>query len=356
MNSLATWLSRIETRLVPGFVDTAGLERLRDVCGQVPQAVARGLGLETPLGENTRRMDLHVPVPLPGADVQGGARERTARWLQQAAGAGLLPPGVTALLPGSGTDEAQAHALPAEVWFSFDLPPDAKGLAWPSVFFSLGRQEERAEAARTLAAGLDLLEHILTRPLSQGLRDAFFQLQACAAPGSRLLLGAMPGREPAAFKVCLAETTSAQCAQTLQRFSVSMDVSLAQEVLARHVALFDRVDLSLDLLEGPSPLTDRLGLEGYPPETAPSGQRQRWRAVVERLVAEGLCGRDKGRALLAFVGAGVEPGQGLLARAAGDALGTSLLVFRKLDHVKFVVRPRSQVTAKAYGIAVFTPR
>jgi hypothetical protein len=159
----------------------------------------------------------------------------------------------------------------------------------------------------------------------------------------------MLARERQGFRVHVSQLPPDSVAEYLGQIRWPGDVPDVQRVARDLSDLVDRVVVCLDADDDIRP---QLGLECF--FNRRHGLDRRWPAVLDYLVARGLCAPSKRHALLTWPGV-IEPVPGLTPWPDG-LIAESLLqpadcfgVFdRRLSHVKISCAPERQVSAKAY--------
>lgn len=233
------------------------------------------------------------------------------------------------------------HGGVAELFLEYDLAAAADHLLTPSVFFAL----DAGEAAVADTALRLLLDDPRPAALDEQLARCF---AACPPPAHVAYMGAMLGRSTDALRVNLKGVALCDLAPFLRE--VGWPGSLP--AIERWAAwAYDRVDRVTVCLDVGSEVYPRIGLEcglDMPPAGEP-----RWGALLDELVAAGLCATDHAGAFLAVPGVLrppetqiAWPGPWIAATLCGppDSFSTAE---RRLSHVKITLL-HEHVTTKGY--------
>jgi hypothetical protein len=351
------YLGPVAASVSPTLISASSFSDISSVARVLPGTLAYNtFGFECRLGEETPRADFLVHA--------------RASWGRDSL-AGLNP---TRSLPGYLMDNpvwqrVQAFgacwADPASplygaldnVWLEFDVDGPADDVPLPSVFFGLpanglegddferaleGTRETTVNALRLLS-GTELSPRVL-----ETLTGCFRDL---SPPGHIFQVGLMMSRGAGAVRLCIQMSSLERAVEYLAEVGWPGSLTDLRGVLGPVARIVDRVSLDIDADETVHP---KVGLECYFDDNRQPRTEPRWRALLDYLVAHGLCTPEKREALLTYPGYSDEerttvPWPGGPQRASRLLGGRALSTFvRSLHHVKISHRPGEKPVAKAY--------
>jgi Prenyltransferase and squalene oxidase repeat len=243
------------------------------------------------------------------------------------------------------------HGPVSEVWLELDAPGPRDGSplsladASPSVFALL----DGGGAAGEEAAG-EFLRAVLGEDGAAAHTSAVARCaRACPAPAGITHAGAMLGRPFAAIRLHVSRVPLGGLEGLLAGVGWEPQPGPALSAAALLLDYGDSVIVCLDILAG---RVVRVGLECFFDQK--HGLDRRWPALLERLVASGLCSRAKAQALLRWPGTLTpldSPGpwpDDLIVASLSRPEESFGVIDRRLSHVKLTVTPGLPLAAKAY--------
>jgi len=231
------------------------------------------------------------------------------------------------------------HRVVRGMWLEFDetskpvVPP-------PNLFFTVEPDLLTPDDVRVLLA---MLSGRTPTPSTLSAIDNVLGLRPREARLNQL--GVMLARRSDAIRFVISDMRGGQCVPWLERAGWRDSGERFTSVIRSLAPLGDRLQLGFDVGDAIGP---RVAVEcsfGTQLPTAP-----RWRALVEHLVAVGLCTQSKADAMLAWPGSSEEPVRAgdlpdKVRRLAPD-VATSLF-FREISHIK-ITCDRDVADAKVY--------
>jgi lantibiotic modifying enzyme len=331
------------------LISRAAMDDIKSRTARHLPAEMTGLyGFECRLGE-----------PAPAADFLVCVGPDTEQWaaLQQCA-VGMTAPAwqrLATLLESGAPMATEIHNM----WLEFDLVagPEADGdaLPPPSVFFGTdaltamptGDAGDLPPQATWLAEAIGTLRG--DAPAATQRRTVAQCLAALPASGRLFQIGMMLSRPEPFLRLCVRDLGTAEIAPYLAAIDWPGARAPLAALLQRLSPLVDHIRLDLDVTDGVLP---PLGLECY--ITQPARTAERFHALVQALVEDGLCRPEKAQGLMAWFGitherrhAAIWPPSLLRLKAALEREEAS--VFRRwIHHVKITLDGKGGVSAKAY--------
>jgi hypothetical protein len=256
--------------------------------------------------------------------------------------------------------DSPLHGVLDNVWLEFDVDGSTEGIPLPGVFFGLPSngaegleskvfEQAREENLETTAKALRLLSGTGLLPRVLDTMTGCFR--ALSPPEYVFQVGLMLSRGAEAVRLCIVTGTLERAVEYLDLVGWPGSGAALLDVLGPVARMVDRVCLAIDAGETVHP---KVGLECYfdgnqQPKTEP-----RWLALLDHLVANGLCIPEKRDALLAYPGYADENTSTVswpeAPRKASRLLGGRSLstLIRTLHHVKISYQPDQPPEAKAY--------
>ena len=323
----------------PGLLDAAGWERLLECAQPLPRSVIDlNFGFEFHLGGPEASADLFVIVApetdlpqyyiregeragpgSPAAAFAAGLREQAEKsesFLARSVSATILEYDVVGLPPCRRRPPPGIFLVPSE-----PAPAGAKH----------GRNAHR-DPAGLLAALARIVGWKCEQALLPRLESVF---AALPETGYVFQAGALPGRSPQAFRICLKGFGKDELPRLLERLEWPGRLDAAADALARVDDLVAWTAVSIDVTaRGVGP---RLGLELYRSSLWSAVDRAGWRPFIARLEENGWCLPAKAEGLRDLPGT---------ERLIGG--GEIYFVRKGINHVKVTVEEGAPVAAKAY--------
>jgi hypothetical protein len=345
-DALDAYLRVAAPHLSPQLISPEALADLQQIARQLPPASASGF--ECRLGQPEALADLGVRFLA-----TDGSRAVLA-------GRGD-PPGEFALSRfthpvwerlrhfGARWDEPGSRLAEeiGDIFLEFDVEGTPEQVPIPSFFIEYERR-----APRRLEVMEEALALLWGEPLAPAVRRRVVACREALPPGGQVsAVGAMFSRRFEGVRLCLHGLTRDTLPGYLERVGWPGTPAEWEPLLAAVAPRVERLALSLDVGGTVQP---RLGVECHLAESLQEADTARWAAVLEVLVARGLCLPAKQRALLDWVGhTHLRSRPEALPdhlRALSMGLGPRALpVFlRRINHVKLVFQPGRPPEAKAY--------
>lgn len=331
--------------LPEALVSPSNLEPILAIARAFPSALTDSFGFECPLAEPEARADFSfcATVADGGRDVLAGSVPGNAL------SAALLAHPVWRRVRGFAErwadPDTRLHDRTDNVWFEFDVETPAPTLPVPSVFFG-------STVIRPLIDVSWVMEEAFASLFGQAPDAALarrFRTSVAALPLSAAVfqVGAMLARSSDAIRICVSNLGAEEKLRYLAAVGWPGSLNEARSVVTNAHRLAGSVALDLDL---GSSVGSKIGLECAFQRDAASQARAG--AMVERLVALGLCSPEKGSGLLACTSpdhAGTEPeAHAQRERSRLTARHATGGFARWVSHVKLVYQPGAPLAAKAY--------
>ncbi|PTL80821.1 hypothetical protein [Vitiosangium sp. GDMCC 1.1324] len=234
-----------------------------------------------------------------------------------------------------------------DVFLEFDVEGAPAPVPIPSFFIEYERK-----AWRRLEALEESLALLWGEPLAPAVRDRVVDCLAALPPeGQVSAVGAMFSRRFDGVRLCLQGLGPGTMPGYLARIGWPGDLAELEALLAPVADRVERMALSLDVGAAVLP---KVGVECHLAESLHEADTARWTALLDALVAQGLCLPAKREALVGWLGhthlrshPEVLPGN---LRALSTSLAPRALpVFlRRINHLKLVLQPGQPPEAKAY--------
>ena len=326
--SLDDYLQVVMPHLPAALVAPEGLQPIRRIARALP-AVSL-FGFESRLATPAATADFLIGLTASsgsGALFAGRTSDddRVSRLLTQP---GWAP--FRALAAEWTNPASPLYADGGNVWLEFDVASGGDALAVPNVFFG----SKAPGAARAVAAtGLHCL---LGRPPAAGVAQRLAGCFDALPPLAHIFqIGVMLARQVEDVRVCVVPLRWEEIAPYLERIGWPGPRDEVVDMLAPFCHRAARLALDVDVGEDVGP---KIGLECcYLDECQNPQLDPRWPALLEQLVAEGLCTVDKRDALLGWPG----------LQRTSRFLWPSVFL-RRLNHLKLVYAPGRPLEAKAY--------
>jgi hypothetical protein len=329
--SLARTLNVATPHLPADLVPPAARDRLVAVCERLPATLTRRMYLECRLAGDGGRVDLIVRVDRHAAGILAGrdagldpALRETPPWrrLSEVARCWIGEPRLWEAVAG--------------LWLEFDLPECGSfgGLQRPRAFV----EPERAWLAAAPEAELAPPVLALLRPLVPQAPEAAWSAVARALRRWRAgvpYLGADPGSTHFPLRLCLATRARSRLVENLRDLGWP-EADRLDAALPASLPLAAPTLTHVDLGDRPGPT---LGVEATLARRPQLSGRIAEGALLDELVARGLCSPGRRRALEAW------PGHSITSLA--HEIWTSL-VTRRVNNVKLLVTAGGVAAAKGY--------
>jgi hypothetical protein len=353
--SWADFLAPLCSLVPDALIGLHWLVRILDLVGRLPVEWAP-LIFECHLGEGNPRADFAVLVQ------QGRGRDLLAgldpRW--DFRGELVDDPvwqRVRAFARRWADPESALHSLMRDVWLEFDLDELSPRQPSPNVFLSPGFYASGGghtlNYLSLLVPTFELLrEQTLAAPILRMLERAFATLPAGAwVPW----IAAMIARPTETIRLCI----SGLKPESVLDYVAALDWPGSRDelgaLLRRCADLFLSDTVVVVHLDLDTSLQPRIGLEGHLPEHGPSQARSQWDRILKHGVAQGWCTPAKRTGLLQFHGVaemlpafGAWPSPYPFVQPCPGESSHRHLLFRTINHIKFVHRPGLPLQAKAY--------
>jgi hypothetical protein len=354
--TLADYVRAVAPHVPPGLIDPTSLAAIATVAAALPAAISNHYGFECRLGIPDTSADflLTTNVATGGGEILAGRHP------------GIPAPRILHADPGWqrarafcaawGDPASPLHDAADHVCFEFDVSDPASRGRIPNLFFApqapnwVGT-DEVSDDQRTVEFGIDLLAGGSLAPETATVLRTIF---ATLPPQTWVFqVGVMGARTPAPMRLQFSRLSPADFVAFLERMRWCGSVPALAAALDELAPLTDDITYAVDVHGGLGP---KIGLECYLDHDAPPA---RWMALLDHLVAAGLCLPAKRDALLAWPGVSQEqtapaiwPAN--LAQATRLLGGRSVPVLsRYLHHVKPVFLDGRIIETKAYpGVAL----
>lgn len=197
-----------------------------------------------------------------------------------------------------------------------------------------------------MVRGLEIIrEKRLPGETRKTLRRIYRQL---TPPAIILFVGAMLSRHTTAVRICIRHTDGTKIISFLKSTGWKGDYKALAHVTGVWCNIFDHFALCIDVT---ADILPKIGIECYFHQKKQPNQEKRWKMLVERLVAEGICAPGKGEGLLSFTARK----QFFHTPVFEDDTNSPtrlprhpLAVTRGLHHLKFIIEPVKPLSVKAY--------
>ncbi len=314
--NLAGLLAPLRAKLVPDLCTAAEFDALAELGATLPAVAVAGF--ERRLGHDQAGLDLAICAPIGPA----------ARALRDAGHGGAA---LRSLLSAAEDPRSPLHERLDLLWLEYDV---SRGGRTPSLFVGPRGAERRDAVARAS-------ELVLGEPLAGPVADALDRLAAPLAGVELFQVGWMLGRPRPGLRLCFCASDLAAFEALLARLDSASLRSRLRESSRRYAAHVSQLTLAVDIGDGA--VGPRVGLElGYG-GAAQEVPLQRWDALLQALVDDGLCTAKQLRALLRWSGSEPTP-----AAPAGLLRAVALRLDRLLHHVKLVFEGDELRGAKVY--------
>ena len=357
MDAFDRYLEFVAPHLPPELIGAAALAVIRRAAAHLPGPLAFGTyGFEVPLGRPEPEADFLVSLSRElGGPALLAASGPVSGWdpalLTDAGWRGVHAFGAAWAAPDGGPLTAVD-----DVWLEFDVRGRLEGLPAPSLFFDPRRDEGRqggSPPAAVLAARIAAAYRFSAgRSLRPGVVACLDRVLAVEPVRRRLFqVGFMLARGADGVRLVSGAPSAQELLESLHACGWSGDPAAARDLAATAFSLADTVSVHLDVGEAVGPV---LGLEVMFEARREPDREPRWAALLDALVADGLCTPEKRAGLLAYAGYETSAASGLpfppsLAAAAAErAPGEVSMWVRKLFHVKLVSGPDRALEAKGY--------
>ena len=237
------------------------------------------------------------------------------------------------------------------VWLEFDHRDHRSALPEPSVFLSFRQKQPAGSPEQEILPVIEKAVALLSgRPVPGGMRE---NLHRCIRrrPAGTVVgdTGIMLSRNTDSVRLNVTPVSPSAVGPYLDRIGWDGRRENAERAMAILSGMTDRMTLCLDVGHRIEP---NVGLEGFLSGQPPA--EPRWAALLDRLVARGLCAPEKRKALLGWCGR-TNPSNTpdpwpvhWIARSLLAPSDRFTTVARWLSHVKIVCRPDNTTEAKAY--------
>lgn len=324
-------LEVVASQLPHELVSPAALARIRSLARRLPPLTMAGF--ECPLQTEQPGADFAVAV-RPGM----GDRELLVRWLAEAPAAGRAPDTrawdrLRDFCTRWADPTSEIYDAVGTVWLEYDAAGSDTDSPVPNVLVGLMQRPgmTRDDSLRVAELALELL---LGGPLPVGIAHNLALCHSALPPeGALFQVGVMLGRNQPGVRACVATLPTTDIGAYLARIGWPGPVDELAGLLGPLTTCPVQMALGLDV--GPV-ILPRIGVEYYPEWERRPWLDPRWTALLDHLVAAGLCTPQKHDTLLAWPG-----------RTYARFLWTSTFL-RGLNHVKLVYQPGSPLSAKAY--------
>ncbi len=336
---LENYLTVIAPYLSNQLIGAAALSRVRQVA-QTLQPTWGAL-LACNLGSDSSSVKLAVDLLDPATDLQVGTQllpgwQRIGQLCLDCAN------------PTSASEEA------ANIWLEFDLDKELSEIPIPSLFLSLpeGHLQRLSGDPTTFCCWLTekviepLFGHTIPVKLQQNLRLC---LEALPVETQVLDLGVMLPRQPDTIKINVSGISPLELSQYLTQIGWSGQVTQLEAIAVNLHSLVDRIVLKFDIGVTIAPtIRFECFLDRHLDKSS------QWHPLLNYLVENQLCTREKCQALLTWPGLCCEqsspvPWPQNLA-VVSNFLGTraSSVLVRELNHIELTFQPGNNLEAKGY--------
>lgn len=308
---LGDLLMLVEPRLPNELADPRSLQRIRSLAASLPASVATFFGFERRLGGSSG-LDFALSLSSYGIDWLVSSD----RWPELTH---LLEPWLQQNLSGS-----------VAAWLEFDTS-ERRENDTPNLFIAYERSVwDRIEATPAVRSCIEV----------------------CPATVTRLLLGFMCSRGTDAVKICAVPMSCAQAIAFLHDVRWSGDLNRVAAGVAPYAPLTDGICVQIDLCAGAEPSAGFELLYNGRERDWQYPREQRWLALFDRLIADGLCLEDERDALLRWASRETLEAP-LIDRliAAASPRGEVALygtLYTGLQHIKLALRGNGVMQAKVY--------
>lgn len=368
MQTLAEKLPIFFQNVSPELISESGRRDILAMAGHLPAGLAWSLfGFEVRLAEGDLAADIALSVGLktPGLGILAG------RYDAQCIPSSMMETGewvkIQQFAKNWENPDSGLRGVLDIVCLEFDMPAPAPERAVPLVFFGVesNGRELREQQGRSET---DVLEECAAlfggAPMPEELAERLRTCHAVArdyslnmSQGGVFQAGLMLSRPGAGLRICVHNIPTQDIPAYLKGVDWPGDYEKLDKALSGPCAIFDRLALALDC--APQGLSPKLGLESYFVDKAQPANEPRWEQVLRQLVEMGLCTPEKLEAMLAFPAkmrlmpifdSGMESALG-----EGSGYFRPSSAMRGLHHLKVVVAPDGELSAKAYLWCGYAP-
>ena len=326
-------LNLLETRSAAGLISAETFERIKLLGALLPIGITYGFGFEIRLADPPGDVDFILrPMAPEGLEIIAGldtrpplpsvlARDRN--WLS-----------LRDLCRGWATPASPLHNTIFCLWIEFDKEQLRQALPSPSlVFVQLQRPYCAREIYEPVAQAIHMSLKGCHMPQS-GREDLLRCIELMPENGMMTLFGLPVARPSDAVRVVVGELEPDQIPEYVSAAGWKGNSKFLESVIFSMVGYADRYSVNLDL--GRQGIA-KIGIEfGIPQELSPSSD-PRWESMLDFLVSQGWCRREKRNALLAW------PKPLTLMHDPKP-----ILLRRFISHIKLAFEAGRRVTAKSY--------
>jgi len=346
--TLANSLPIILSRLPPILASPKALTRLQRAASSLPP-IPRG-GVESRLAADDPQVDLQQCIRM----TEGEARLLIEHLRELEAKTDGSTRSAWQRIVRFYTEWAnpltRLHKGIPEIWLEIDLEPLeplSSDVALPSLFFALPHESLLSSHER-IAIIVEALERLfdsseLKKKILERLK---WSVDACPDGAFISHIGVMLSRPGQAFRVNVKRLLPHHLDSYLQQVGYPGQVAPLHELMTTLANFVDRITLCLDVGEQ---VQAKVGLE-----CMVDGPLEGWSDLLDYLVEQGLCQKEKRDGLLAWP-SDISPNM-VATEWPADLLHASLLrpidhftVFEcQLSHIKIVYTPQQSLVAKGY--------
>jgi hypothetical protein len=326
-------LNLLETRSAPGLISAETFDRIKSLGALLPAGITYGLGFESRLADPQGDVDFILrPLAPEGLEIIAGLDTRPPLASVLARDRNWLS--LRDLCRGWATPSSPLHNTTLCLWIEFDREQLAQAVPSPSlVFVQLQRPYCASEIYEPLAQAIhiSLKGCSLEQPLAKDLRRC---IELIPEKGMMTLCGLPVARPAEAFRVVVGDLEPDQIPEYVSSAGWKGNVKFLESVIFSLVGYADKHSINLDLDRRG---IGKIGIEfGIPQEHSESSD-PRWEPMLDFLVSQGWCRREKRNALLAW------PKPVTLMHDPKP-----ILLRRFISHIKLAFEAGRRVTAKAY--------
>lgn len=331
-------LDVLEKRSAPGLISPEAFAHIKSAGRLLPTGLSFGLGFETRLADPSPEVDfiLRPMAPLGLAIIAGLHTEQQlppvlsqdAHWVRLR---DLCRHWATL---GSALNEATLC-----LWIELDSEQLVQAVPSPSLVF-VQLQKSCCSPERYEALAQSLHVSVTGASMPRTLRENFVRCRdRMPERGQMTLLGLPVARQTQAFRIVVGEVDPDQIPEYVSAVGWKGRTSDLESLIFALRGFADRHSINFDVGEQG---IGKVGIEfGIAQEYEPTSD-PRWETILDFLVKQGWCRREKRDALLAW------PKHLTLMTGAPKPM----LLRRFISHVKLSLEPKRRVTAKAYvGVA-----
>lgn len=327
-------LNLLETRSAPGLISEETFEKIKSLGALLPTGITYGFGFESRLADSPGDVDFILrPLAPEGLEIIAGldtrpplpsvlARDRN--WLS-----------LRDLCRDWAAPSSPLHGTILCLWIEFDKKQLRQGIPSPSLVFV---QLQRPYCAREVYEPVLQAMHMSLKGchLRQSVRENLLRcIELMPEKGMMTLFGLPIARLSEALRVVVGDLEPDQIPGYVASAGWKGNVKFLESIIFSLVGFADRHSINLDLdRQG----IGKIGIEfGIPQEHSPSSD-PRWEPMLDFLVSQGWCRREKRNALLAW------PRPLTLMNEPKP-----ILLRRFISHIKLTFEAGRRVTAKAYA-------